>query len=260
MSPAYPVSSNTGGPVSSADLQRLLFDELWAGRGGVEVELALASYNRHRKRVRTTEPDLGAGPTYCMAEFEDRDDAEPPDTRSGKRRKMTTAKKTEDRVTTQMGETQEWHARRTSASERIESKLGNQGLRKETLVAPSQGVHPPVSPRPTTGTTLGPTEFKDQAWTGMEESRRISEGTDDVRDEETDGQRWTRLMVLEEDMWKCRECPGKTFFDRSTLRRHCKSVHGKESDRWKCPLCPGNSYSRKSGLDRHMKRKHREGG
>ena len=74
-------------------------------------------------------------------------------------------RKTEDRVVAQRGETQELRAQRTSDGQKNESKLGNQGLRKETLVALSQGVHPPFSPRPTTGATLGPTGFMDQAWT-----------------------------------------------------------------------------------------------
>jgi len=141
----------------------------------------------------------------------------------------------------------------TSALTKDISKLGNQGLREETLAAPSQGVYPPFSPRPTTGATLGPTEFQDQAWTWTEGSERISEGTEDTHDEETDEERWTRLRVREQGVWKCRECR-TAFFDRSTLRRHCKTVHGR--DKLECRLCPDKSYSRKSGLDRHIKGKH----
>jgi hypothetical protein len=258
ISPMDPVGSDTGGPVSSEDTpqQQLRFDEPWAkvGEDRIEIGLALreelkrASDNRYRKRLRTPELDPGA-------ESEDRDGAEPPNTRSTKRRKILIQRKTEDRVAAQRGETQELRARRTSGRTENKSKLGNRGLRKETLAAPSQGVHPPFSPRPTTGATLGPTEFKDQAWTSTEGSERISEGTEYVHDEETNEERWNRLRVLEENIWKCRECPGKTFFDRSTLRRHCKTVHGGECDRRKCPLCP-KSYSRKSGLDRHTKKKH----
>ena len=228
-----PVNCNTGGPVSSEAIlqqQLLLCDELWAKAGGDRVEIDLTQ-----------------------------DDAEPPDTRSTKRKRINMGRKTEDRVAAQRGETQELRARRTSVLPENKSKLGKPRLRMETLVAPSQGVHPPFSPRPTTGTTLGPTELNDQAWTWMKGSERISEGTEDAHDEETDGERWTRLRVLEENIWKCRECPKQTFFDRSTLRRHCNSVHGRECDRWKCPLCPDKSYSRKSGLDRHMKGKHRGG-
>jgi rubredoxin len=266
ISPVDPVSSITGGAISGEAIpQQLHSDELWAkvGEDRIEIGLALreelkrASDNRHRKRLRTADPDLGAGPSHSMAESEDRDGAEPPNTRSTKRRKITMGRKTEDRVAAQRGETQELRARRTSIRTVNKSKLGNRGLRKETPVAPSQGVYPPFSPRPTIGATLGLTEMEDQAWTWTEGSEHISEGTEDVHDEETDEERWTRLMVLEEE-WKCRECHGKTFFDRSTLRRHCKTVHGSEYDRWKCRVCPDKSYSRKSGLDRHMKKRHHQ--
>ena len=254
--PTDPVRSNTSGPISiEATLQKMLdFDKLWDELGGVRIDIDLAlrkelkraSDNGHRKRLRTAE----------MAESEDRDGVGPPNTRNTKRRKITMERKTEDRVAAQRGETQEPRARRTSTRMKLRSKLGNQGLRKETLVAPLQGVRRPFSPRPTTGATLGLTEFKDQAWPLMEGSEHISEGTEDVHDEEADGDRWTRLMVEKEDKWTCRVCPGQTFFDKSTLRRHCKTVHGSECDRWKCRLCPDKSYSRKSGLDRHIMRKH----
>ena len=259
-----PVSSN---PFSGeAILQQLLLcDELWAKAGGDRIEVGLAqqeklkraSGNMHRKRLRTAE--LRQRPSHWMAKSEDRHDAEPPDTRSTKRRKITVGRKTEVRMAAQRDETQKLRARRTSVQPKNLSKLGNQGLRKETLVAPSQGVRLPILPRPITGATLGPTEFKDQVWTWTEGSEHISEGTEDVHDEETGEERWTHLKVLEEGMWKCRECPGQTFFDKSTLRRHCKTVHGREYGRWKCPLCPDKSYSRKSGLDRHMKGKHQGG-
>ncbi len=257
------MSSNTGGLVSSEAIPQQRFDELGAkvGRDRLTIglaqreELKKASGKMHRKRLRTAELDLGAGPSHWMAQSEDQDGAELPST-STKRRRRTMERETEDRVAAQRGETQELRARRTSAGMKNKSKLGNRGLKKETLAAPSQGVYPPFSPRPTTGATLGPIEFKDQAWTWTEGSEHISEGTEDVHDEETDGERWSRLGVLEEDGWKCRECPGKTFFDRSTMRRHCKTVHGRECDRRKCPLCPNKSYARKSGLDRHMRGKH----
>lgn len=192
-----------------------------------------------------------------MAESQDWGGVDPPNTRPTKSRRVTMEEgKTEDRVATQRGETQELRARRTSGRKVNKSKLGNQGL-KETLVAPLQGVYPPFLPRPTTGATLGPTE--DQAWTWTEGCERISEGTEDVRDGETDGERWTHLMVQEMGKWKCKVCPGQSFHDRSTLRRHCRSIHGGKRDRWKCWLCPDKSYSRKSGLDRHMKGKHQGG-
>jgi hypothetical protein len=250
------VRSNTGGPFSS--------DELLAKVGGDRIEIGLAqreelkraSNQMQRKRLRTAELDLGAVPSR---KSEDRDGVEPPNT-STKRRRITMERKTEDRVAAQRGKTPEPRARRTSGRTMDKSKLGNRRLRKETLAAPLQGVYPPFSPRPTTGATLDPTELaRDQAWTWTEGSERISEGTEDVHDEETDGDRWSHFMVLEGDEWKCRACPRTTFFDRSTLRRHCKTVHGSECDRQKCPHCPDKSYSRKSGLNRHMKEKHQGG-
>jgi len=249
-----PVSSNTGGPVSSEAIpqQQLCFDDLWAKvEDRIEIGLELrdvlkrASDNGHHKRLRTAEPDLGAGPSHWMDDSEYRGCAEPPNA-STKRRRITMERNTEDRVAAQRGETQELRARRTSDRMTNKSKLGNRRLRKETLAAPSQGVYPPFSPRPTTGATLGPTELQDQAWTRMEDGK-------------TDEERWNHLRVQEGGIWKCRECPTKTFFDRSTLRRHCKTVHGSECDRWKCPRCPDKSYSRKSGLDRHVKGKHQGG-
>ena len=253
-----PARSKTGGPVSREDelWAKIESDRVYIGLA-LRKELKKASDNMHRKRLRAVEPDLGAGPSHWMAESEYRDD-EPPDTRSTKRRKIIMERKTEDRVADQRGKTQELRARRTSARVENKSKLGNRRLRRETLVAPSQGVHPPLSPRPITGATLGPPELKDQAWTSTEGSESISEGTENVH-EETYEERWDRLRILEEDTWKCRECPGETFFDESTLRRHCKTVHGRECDRPKCSLCPDRSYSRKSGLDRHMKEKHQGG-
>ena len=259
-----PVSSNAAGPVINEAMLRLPDDDLWAKAEMDRIKigqtlrgvLKRASGNMHRKRLRSAEPDLGGGLTDWVAQFEDRHDAEPPDTRSTKRRRNTVERKTEDRVAAQRGETQELRARRTSARSEYKSKHGNPGLRRETLVAPPQGVYTPFSPRPTTGTTLGLTEFQDHAWTSTEGSESISEGMEDAHNEETDGERLARLMVREGGRWTCRECPGQSFYDRSTARRHCNSVHGKECDRWKCLLCPDKTYSRKSGLDRHVKEKH----
>jgi hypothetical protein len=264
-----PVRFNTSGPISSeAILQKMLYvDKVWANitRNSVEIglapreELQRESNHRAQKRPRTPEPDLGVGPSQWMAKSQDWGGVDPPNTRPTIRRRMTMEEReTGVGAVAQRGETQELHAGRTSAGTDNKSKLGNQGLRKETLVAPPQGVHPPFSPRPATGATLGPTEFEDQAWTWTEGSEHISEGTEDLHDEETYEERWNRLRILQENMRKCRECPGRTFFDRSTLRRHCKTVHGSSYDRWKCPLCP-KSYSRKSGLDRHMKGNHQGG-
>ena len=256
--------SNAGGPVSSGAIPKQLHsDELWAKieREGLEVGMALreqlkTSGNRHLKRVRTAELDLGAGPSHWVADSEDRDHPEQSDTRRAKRKKMTVERTTEDTAAAQRGETQELRARRSSKGTNDKSKLGNQGLGGETLMAPPQGVYPSSSPRATTGATLGPTEFTGQAWTGAEGSEHISEGTEDVL-EETDEERESRLMVLREGGWKCRECPGQSFHDKSTLRRHCKTVHG--YDRRRCPICPYKSFARKSGLVRHLKEKHNGG-
>jgi len=84
------VSSNTVGGVSRGKSQSPSFDKLWAkvGGAGIEIDLALqqeskkASYNRHRKRLHTAS-------SPWMAEYKDQSNAEPPDTRSTKRRKIT---------------------------------------------------------------------------------------------------------------------------------------------------------------------------
>ena len=236
-----------------------LLDKVWAKITnkveGLELPEELPNH-RAQKRLRTPEPTPGGGPSQWMTESQDWGGVDPPNTRLTKRRRMTMEER-ETRVSSvaHRGETQELRAGRTLASTKYISKLGNRGLVKETLAAPSRGVYPPFSPRPTTGATPGPYECEDQAWTSTEGSGRISEGTEDVQDEETGGERRNRLMVREEGVWKCKECPGETFFDRSTLRRHCDSVHGK-GDKWKCPQCPDKSYSRKTGLDRHVKGKH----
>lgn len=71
-----PASSNTGGPVSSEIHLLLRFDELWVKvrRVGTEINLGLREElkrmsfcNRHRKRLRAAEPDLGAGPSHWVA-------------------------------------------------------------------------------------------------------------------------------------------------------------------------------------------------
>jgi hypothetical protein len=82
-------------------------------------------------------------------------------------------------------------------------------------------------------------------------------GIEDPHDEnETDRQRWARLMLKENGEWKCMGCGGRVFSDRCTLQRHCRSgIHGKQRDWRKCPLCP-NKYQRQSGVTRHMKLKH----
>ena len=259
--PTGPMRSSTHGPISfEANLQKMLsFDELLAKLGGDRIyiglalreELERASDHGHRKRLRTAE--------MADSESGDRGSAEPPNSRSRKKRRITVERETEDRVAARRGETHELRARRTSGSKDDKSKLGNRGLEGETLAAPSQGVYPPFSLRPTIGATLGPTEFQDQAWARTEGSEHISEGTEDVHAEESKEERRSRLIVQEGGKWKCRhrQC-GKAFSDRNTARRHSDTVHGRECDKCTCPLCP-NTYSRRSGLARHMKKKHQGG-
>jgi hypothetical protein len=219
------------------------------------ISNTLSMTNRPQKRLYIPEPDLGEGPSQWMAESEDRGGVDPPNTRPIKRRRMTMEEReTGVRTVAQRGETQELRAGRTPGGMKSTSKLGNVRLGRETLAIPSQGVYPPI-PLGITGVALGPTEFRNQVWTGR--SGHTSDGTEVVDEEdETVEERCTRLMDRDGNEWRCRECPGETFHDRSTLRRHCKTVHGKERDKWKCPLCPDKAYVRKSGLNRHMKEKH----
>jgi hypothetical protein len=206
------------------------------------------------KRLREPEPDPGAGTSQWMAECEGRGFADSPNTRHAKRRKVTTEEGgTGDRAAAQRGKTQELRVRMTPAILDDKSKLGR-GL-EETPSVPSQGVYPPISPGPTvTGASLGLPYFDDRAWTRGEE--RISKEAGD-EDEETDGERCARLMYFEEMKWRCRGCNGKGFSDRSTLRRHCKTVHGDARRVCPHPYCT-KSYRRQSGLNRHIREKHRE--
>lgn len=209
------------------------------------------------KRPRTPDPDLGAEPSQWMANSEDRDGADPQPRRTKRRKTAIEEGETGDRPAAQRGETQEPRVWGTPAIANDTSKLGSQGLTSETQVVPSQGVYHPLSPGPTvTEATPGPTELRDQAWT--EGGQRISAGTEDAHnEEETDKQRWERLMYREEGRWRCRGCDGKPFSDRSTLQRHCRSsAHVKQRDLRQCPQCP-KVYKRLSGLNRHLKEKHR---
>jgi rubrerythrin len=210
------------------------------------------------KRLRTPEPDLGAGPSQWTAESEDPDGSDLHSRRT-KRRRTIEEGETGDRAAAQRGETQEPRVRRTPANQNDTSKLGNQGLRSETHVVPSQGVYRPLSLGPAiTEATLGPTELRDQAWReGGQGISEVTEVTEDAHDEEeTDEERWARLMYREGGRWRCRGCDGRAFSDRSTLQRHCRSsAHAKQRDMRKCPLCE-KSYRRQSGLNRHLKVKH----
>jgi len=174
--------------------RHLHFNELWANVGGDRTEIGLelreelkrAPNNRHRKRMRTAELDLGAGPSHWIAESEDRGSAEPPST-STKRRRITMERKTEDRVATQKGGTQELgegpqQERRPNPSLATKDS-GRRHLwhrRKEFILhshrgRPQEQPWIPLSLRIKLGRGWG--------------SERISEGTEDVHDEETDEKR-----------------------------------------------------------------------
>ena len=205
-------------------------------------ELKRACKGMFKKRLHTPGPDLEPGPNPCMAE---------PEASHTKKRKITVEEgETGDWAATRRGKTREMSVRRTLAGMKNKSKLGMHGLMRP-LVVPSQGVYPPPPLGTTTEAALGPTESRDQAWNGGRQR------TEDAHDEdETDQERWKRLMRFEDGNWTCKECRDKTFSDRSGLQRHCRSsVHAKERDVRHCPHCP-NKYTRRSGLIRHIKKEH----
>jgi hypothetical protein len=210
-------------------------------------ELQSSSDRLVYKRLRTPEPDPGAGGSQWMAKCEGRGAPDSPDTRCTKRRKIMAEEETGDRAAAQRGETQELRVRRTPEESNDISKLGR-GL-EESLSVPSQGLYHQIPLRPTvTGATLSLPNLEDQAW-------KNGEGAD--HEEETDGERCARLMYCEGGSWRCRECNGRAFADRSTLRRHCKSVHGTHKETLKCPyLHCTKEYKRQSGLNRHVREKH----
>jgi rubrerythrin len=131
----------------------------------------------------------------------------------------------------------------------------------ETLVALPQGVSPLLELGSNmNGRTSGSHEYMPQAWVERKESgSEIEEtvGIEDAHDEEeSDQQRWARLMLYEDRKWMCKGCGGRVFSDRCTLQRHCRSsTHQKKRDWRKCPLCP-KKYIRQSNLNRHMEAKH----
>jgi hypothetical protein len=180
------------------------------------------------------------------------------DTRSSKKRR-TEGEETGVGQATQRGETRELPIKGTPAQVKTKSKLVH-GLDMETLVVP-QGVSSSHALGPTvTGATPGSREYTSQAW--MEGTRGRSEpheevGIEDAHDEEeTDKERWERLMLHTDGVWRCVGCGGQAFSDRCTLQRHCKSaVHGKQRDKRKCPFCP-KEYQRLGHLKRHMDKKH----
>jgi len=140
------------------------------------------------------------------------------------------------------------------------SKLGR-GLNMETLVA-TQGVSSSLALGPTiAGAIPGSHEFASQAsteGTGGQSDPQEKVGTEDAHDdEETDKERWERLMHHADGVWRCASCGGRAFSDCCALQRHCKSaVHGKQRDKQKCPVC-SKKYQRLGHLTRHMDQKHK---
>ena len=182
---------------------------------------------------------------------------------NNKRRRTTEWLETGVRPATQRYESRELPVRRTPERVQEISKLGQHGLNMETLVAPLQGASPLPAPGPSIiCATLGSYEYASQAWTeGSEDEGNSGDtiGIEDAHDdEETDKERWRRLMRYENGKWVCVGCDGKTFSDRCTLQRHCKSaVHAKDRDFRKCPFCP-KEYLRSSNVNRHTRSKHPE--
>ena len=102
----------------------------------------------------------------------------------------------------QWDESRELPVRRTPVLANKISKLG-QGLNTKSLVAPLQGVsYSPVPGSSIIGATMGPYENASQAWTEGSEDKSGSgetKGVEDAHDnEETDKERWSRLMRYEE--------------------------------------------------------------
>ena len=178
------------------------------------------------------------------------------DTTGRKKRKTKEDKETGVGEAAQRGGTQELPIEGTQNN----PKQNPSGLDMETLVVP-QGVSSPHALGPTVmGATPGSRKYTSQAWTeGTRGESKPQEkvGIEDAHDEEeTDKERWERLMLHTDGVWKCAGCGGRAFSDRCTLLRHCRSaVHGKQRDKRKCPFCP-KEYQRLGHLKRHMDKKH----
>ena len=199
-----------------------------------------------RKRRDPPDPDLGATNQV--------------DTRRRKKRRTREGDETGVRQAAQRGETRELPIEGTPRQANQISKLGR-GLDMETLVA-TQGVSSSLALGPTiAGATPGSHEFASQAWmegTGGKSGPQEKVGTEDAHDEEeTDKERWERLMRHADGVWSCAGCGGRTFSARCTLQRHCRSaVHGKQRDKQKCPVC-SKEYQHLGHLTRHMDQKHK---
>ena len=179
-----------------------------------------------------------------------------------KRRRTIGGEETGVGAAAQWDESRELPVRRTPVQANKISKLGH-GLNMKSVVAPLQGVsHSPVPVPSIIGATMVPDENASQALTegGADKSGSgETKGIEDAHDEEeTDKERWSRLMRYEEGRWTCAGCDGIAFSDRSTLQRHCKSkLHAKQRDYRRCPYCP-LEYLRSSHISRHIKAKHPE--
>jgi hypothetical protein len=232
-------------------------ERFWLAQRG-NWQLA-ANRDSHKWQGRP-ELDLGVGPSKWGVDCEGPSTVGQGNSIRTKRR-ITKDNKAGDIAGAQSGNTQELPARRFPGHAEDQTKLGHSGLGMETLVVPPQGVCPLHRLGLTiTDTTLGSHQDTDQAWMEGRVSGsgfREAVGIEDAHDEnETDKQRWARLMLKENGEWKCMGCGGRVFSDRCTLQRHCRSaVHGKQRDWRKCPFCP-NLYQRQSGVNRHIKLKH----
>jgi len=216
-----------------------------------------------RKRRSSPDAEMEADPRGWGFESGDPGVVSQWDARNAKKRRRTTEYlETGVGPAAQGDQSRVLPVRRTPERLESKSKLG-QGLGMETLVAPLQGVSPPLALGPSIiGATPEPYEYASQAWTEGSEDGSLSGETVSIQDahdeDETDRERWRRLMCYTQGRWVCLGCDGRPFFDRCTLQRHCKSaVHAKERDSRGCPFCP-KAYLRSSNVRRHIRNKHPE--
>jgi len=255
-------SENPPGPelqVSDEVFAQIAVDITAFGLGLREKWKREANFVR-RKRHGPPTPDLGPGPSGWEVERGDPSVANQGDARHMSKRRTIESEQTGVRLAAQMGENPELSVRGTPGLMNKKSKLGRHGLNTEVLVALPRGVSDPLELGPISGSTLESHEHGFQAWTKKGASGSDFQegvGIEDVHDEEeSDKERWARLMLYEDRKWKCSGCGGRAFSDRCTLQRHCRSsAHQKERDWRKCPLCP-KKYIRQSNLNRHMEAKH----
>ena len=195
------------------------------------------------KRDRSPEPDLG------MAKLDGLNSED----KVAKRAKIALRGEME----AQGSQALKLSVRQTPTSPNTKSKLGRCQV-EASAVTPTQGIS---DPHP-----LGPTIVQSASGTPGDLRPAWNEGYGGVRgemgsagdthdEEETDRQREKRLMRMVDGVWTCVRC-NERFFDRSTLRRHCKSAaHRKDRDMKSCPYCP-NEYLRQSSVNRHVRKHH----